>query len=236
MAGKQDIGSAFFVINYEPYLVKFGDRFLGKEDDGLNRQVMCTRLPSTFASTFESHVRDRVIKMIKSLGIHFGPVFLQGFIDGNTIRYYDPARRMPGGDYDLILKKATGFDTVKTLIHFSLTGDITACYGNPKMSYMLDGGTGLLFTISVKPGKIAEVIGLGNILEHPNVVYGRQIIQKGTVIPASGDIKQRVAAIGAYIPKGENLKKFVEKMYATYHVYDSDGNDMIVSRLDANML
>jgi hypothetical protein len=236
MVGKQDLGTAFYVINGEPYLVKFGDRFLGKEEDGLNKQVMCTRLPSPFAPIFEAKVSDRVKTMIKSMGIKFGPVFLQGFIDGDTVRYYDPARRMPGGDYDLILKKATGFDTVKTLIHFALTGDNTVCYGEPKNSYLLNGGMGLLFTISVRPGKISKVEGLDKMLKHPNVVYGRQIIQQKTVIPASGDIKQRVAAIGAFIPQGMSPKKFVEEVYATYHVYDENGEDMIVSRVDGNLL
>ena len=236
MVGKQDLGTAFYVINGEPYLVKFGDRFLGKEEDGLNKQVMCTRLPSPFAPVFEANVSDRVKAMIKSMGIAFGPVFLQGFIDGDTVRYYDPARRMPGGDYDLILKKATGFDTVKTLIHFALTGDTTVCYGNPDKSYLLNGGMGLLFTISVRPGQIAEIEGLDKMLEHQNVVYGRQIIQKKTIIPASGDIKQRVAAIGAYIPQGESPKKFVDEVYATYHVNDEEGNDMIVSRVDGYLL
>ena len=236
MQGKQDLGTAFFAIDGEPYLVKFGDRFLGKEEDGLNKQVMCTRLPSPFAPIFEEKVSERVKSMIKSMGVKFGPVFLQGFIDGNTVRYYDPARRMPGGDYDLILKEATGFDTVKTLIHFALTGDDTVCYGNPERSYLLNGGMGLLFTISVKPGKIAEIEGLDKMLEHPNVVYGRQIIQKKTVIPASGDIKQRVAAIGAYIPQGKSPKQFVDEVYATYHVYDENREDMIVSRVDGNLL
>lgn len=236
MAGKQDLGTAFYVINGEPYLVKFGDRFLGKEEDGLNKQVMCTRLPSPFSPVFEKNVSNRVKNMIKSLGIDFGPVFLQGFIDGDTVRYYDPARRMPGGDYDLILKEATGFDTVKTLIHFALTGDKTVCYGEPKNCYLLNGGMGLLFTISVRPGKIERIEGLDKMLDHPNVVYGRQIIRTGTIIPGSGDIKQRVAAIGAYIPKGESPRKFVDDVYETYHVYDENGQDMIVSRVDGTLL
>lgn len=236
MVGKQDLGTAFYVIDGEPYLVKFGDRFLGKEEDGLNKQVMCTRLPSTFAPTFEEKVSNRVKDMIRSMGIRFGPVFLQGFIDGDTVRYYDPARRMPGGDYDLILQKATGFDTVKTLIHFALTGDTTVHYGEPNQSYMLDGGIGLLFTISVKPGRMARIEGLDQMLNHPNVIYGRQIIQSNEVIPASGDIKQRVAAIGAYIPKGSSLKEFVNEVYDVYHVYDENGEDMIVSRIDASVL
>ena len=174
--------------------------------------------------------------MIKTLGVKYGPVFLQGFVDGNTVRYYDPARRMPGGDYDLILKKASGFDTVKSVIQFAITGNTAECYGNPEKCYELNGGTALLFTVSVRPGKIYDTVGLDKILEHPFVVYGRQIIEKGNIIPASGDIKQRVAAIGAFIPKGESVDGFVDEVYRTYHVYDESGNDMIVSRIDGKQL
>lgn len=234
MGSKQDIGSAFFVVDGEPYLVKLGDRFLGKEEDHLARQVMCTRLPSS------SHYRlsnsfDRVKAMIRSLGIEFGPVFMQGFADGDTIRYYDPALRMPGGDYDLILKQATGFDTVKSMIHFAMTGDTKTAFGNPKESYLLNDGTALLFSFSVRPGRIADVIGLQEMMRQESVVYGRQIIMKGTVIPDSGDICQRVAALGAYLPAGSNVADYVEEVYRTVHVFDENGEDMIVSQIPGRM-
>lgn len=232
MGGKQDIGSAFYVVDGTPYLVKFGDRHLGKKEDNLDKQVICTQLPSSFSSQFEQTVSKRVENMIKSLGIKFGPVFLQGFVDGDTIRYYDPGMRMPGGDYDLILKKATGFDTVKTLIHFALTGDTKTKVGNPKNAYELNGGTALLITVSVRPGKIACVEGLDKIQKNPHVVYARQIIPEGSVIPASGDIGQRVAAIGAYVSDKNYIGEFIKEVYETYRVLDEKGDNMIVSQFE----
>lgn len=236
MKGNQDIGSAYFVVNGEPYLVKIGDRFLGKEQDGLSNQVMCTRLPSSFSNQYTSNVSLRVKDMIRSMGIQYGPVFLQGFVDGDTIRYYDPARRMPGGDYDLILKNATGFDTVKSMIAFSLTGDVSSCYGNPENSYMLNEGCALLFTISSRPGRISKIVGFNRLLSHPYVVYGRQIVKENEIVPNSGDIKQRIAAIGAYIPKGGSPKNFLNEVYSTYHVFDENNKEMIISRVDGNVL
>ena len=230
MGDHQDIGSAFFVVNGEPYLVKLGDRFLGQKEDHLAGQVMCTRLPSSHYGHL-GDCFDRVKKMIRALGIKFGPVFMQGFVDGDTIRYYDPALRMPGGDYDLILKQATGFDTVKSMIHFAMTGETATVFGNPEKSCLLAGGTALLFTFSVRPGLIAEVVGLKSLLQHEYVVYGRQMISKGTIIPDSGDIRQRVAAIGAYLPDGCDIGKFVDEVYRTFHVYDEHGEDMLVSRV-----
>lgn len=230
MGDHQDIGSAFFVVDGEPYLVKLGDRFLGKKEDHLAGQVMCTRLPSKHYSLL-GNCFERVKKMIRALGIQFGPVFMQGFVDGDTIRYYDPALRMPGGDYDLILKQATGFDTVKSMIQFAMSGETKTAVGNPDKSFLLDGGTALLFTFSVRPGKIVEVVGLQMLMQHEHVVYGRQMISKGTVIPDSGDIRQRVAAIGAYLPIGYDIGKFVDEVYHTFHVYDEHGEDMLVSRV-----
>jgi len=230
MGGYQDIGSAFFVVDGEPYLVKFGDRYLGSIEDKMDKQVICTCLPSSFANMFEEKVIERVKKMIKSLDIKFGPVFLQGFVDGDTIRYYDPAQRMPGGDYDLILEKVTGFSTVKTWIHFALTGQTNYAVGNPNKSYMLNGGTAMLFTVAVRPGKICDVIGLEKMLNHPYVVYGRQIIDVGEVIPDSGDISQRVAAFGVYLKNKKEIKEFVNELYSTYQVLDENGNNMIISR------
>ena len=234
MGRKQDIGSAFFVVDGEPYLVKFGDRHLGKVEDNLDKQVMCTYLPSKFSHVFEEKVMERVKNMIRSLGIQYGPVFLQGFIDGDTIRYYDPAERMPGGDYDLILKEATGFDTVKSWIHFALTGDTKVAFGNPENAYKLNDGIGLLICISVHPGKIDKIIGLDELLKYPNIIYARQIILEGEVIPNSGDIKQRVAGIGAYISNSHDTRKVIDTIYTTYQVLDEDGENMVVSKFEHN--
>ena len=230
MGGKQDIASALFVVDGEPYVVKFGDRHLGKREDNLDKQVMCTWLPSKSTEMFEKNVMERVKNMVRSLGIKFGPVFMQGFVDGDTIRYYDPALRMPGGDYDLVLKHATGFDIAKTLVYFAFTGDTRTCFGNPKDCFKLNGGIGLLMCASVKPGLLAHVEGLKELESHENIVYCRQIIPEGEIIPDSGDVRQRVAAVGAYVKQEKDVTLFLKDFYDTYKVYDEKGNDMIISK------
>ncbi len=230
MQGYRDLGLTFYVIDGEPYLVKLADRFLGNAEDNMDKQVMCMKHPATFEPDYIERMQNRVKQMISSLGIRFGPVFMQGFADGDTIRYYDQAQRMPGGDYDLILKKITGFDTVKTMIHFALTGDTKVHCGNPRNSFLLNGGTALMITVSARPGKMAHVNGFDAIKQHPFVVYARQIVEEGATIPATGDVRQRVAEVGAYIPPNEDSKEFVKFFYDTYQVTDENNEDMIISR------
>ena len=234
MRGIEDAATAFFVVDGEPYLVKFGDRALGKEEDNLSRQVMCTLLPSVFADMFEDNVYGRVKKMIKALGIKFGPVFIQGFVEDGTVRFYDPGLRMPGSNYDLMLKAATGFDTVKSMIHFALTGDTKTVYGNIHNCYRLAGMKALLFTVSVRPGKIGKIEGFNEIMSEPYTTYGFIQLKAGTVVPPSGDINQRVAEFGILLPGNVNTEKYVRHFYDVFNVIDDAGNDMIVSRIIDN--
>ena len=230
----EDVATAFFVVDGEPYLVKFGDRALGKVEDNLNRQVMCTLLPSVFADMFESNVYGRVKNMIKALGIKFGPVFIQGFIEDCTVRFYDPGLRMPGSNYDLMLKAATGFDTVKSMIHFALTGDTKTVYGNIQDCYRLAGMKAFLFTVSVRPGRIGKIEGFDEIISEPYTTYGFTLLEVGTDVPPSGDINQRVAEFGILLPGNTHTEKYVKHFYDVFKVLDDAGNDMIVSRITEN--
>lgn len=234
MRDTEDAATAFFVVDGEPYLVKFGDRVLGKEEDNLNRQVMCTLLPSVFSDMFESNVYERVKNMIKALGIKYGPVFIQGFVENGTVRFYDPGLRMPGSNYDLMLKAATGFDTIKSMIHFALTGDTKTVYGNIQDCYRLAGMKALLFTVSVRPGKIGKIEGFDEIMAEPYTIYGFTQIAEGTEVPPSGDINQRVAEFGILLPDNQKMKEYVKRFYDVFKVWDDAGNDMIVSRITEN--
>lgn len=233
MKGYQDISNAFFVVNGIPYLVKFGDRYVGKAEDNLDRQAMCTRLPSVLAKEFEKESLTKVKEMVKSLGIQFGPVFLQGFLDEHgKVFYYDPGLRMPGSDYERILKSATGFDIVKSLIHFALTGDTCTCYGHPKQCYNLNGKKAYILDVSVRSGQIATIEYGEDIQHYDRIVYYSQRLNENDYVPSSGDIQQRISEFSVLLNGGESIQQSIQKIYKNYHVYDYEGNDMIVSRVD----
>lgn len=85
MSGKQDMSFAYIVINSEPYLLKIGDRYLGRVEDKLERQQIATILPSRNAEQYRCDIEPNVIRMIKSLGIVYGAVFCKVF--GKMVMY-----------------------------------------------------------------------------------------------------------------------------------------------------
>lgn len=231
MLGRQDFSLAYIVIDSVPYLLKIGDRYLGRVEDNLERQHICTLLPSKSTEGYKKHVEPKVKSMIAALGIQFGAVFLQGFIENNKVYFYDPGMRFPGGDFDVVLKHATGFDSMKSMVRFALTGDITSCEGEPKNAYRLNGGVCMILSIAARAGTIGTFEGLEEIAESPKVFSVSRRYSLGETVPATGDLKQRVAELVAYLPAREEAENFVRYVYDTLSILDENGKDMVVSKM-----
>lgn len=231
MYGKQDFSVAYIVIDSVPYILKIGDRYVGREKDNLERQHICTFLPSQFTLTYVERVDPKVRKMIRNLGLKFGAIFLQGIIDGTNVYFYDPGLRFPGSDFDLVLKHSTGFDPMKSMVEFALTGNTSSCYGNPKEAYMLNGGTGVILSIAARSGKIRSLNGFDMVSEHPAVLSVSTRYEVGGFVPDTGDVKQRVAEIVAYLTRRSDISEFIRYVYRMVSVLDEQGEDMIVSKM-----
>ena len=124
MMGKQDFAVTYFVWNGNPFLIRVCDRFLGKKEDGLDKQCIAAFSPSRYSDWYLEKTDGRVKQFIREIGLQNGPLFMQGFIDGDTVRFYDPGLRFPGGEYELFLKHAVGVNLMYSMIELALTGQI----------------------------------------------------------------------------------------------------------------
>ena len=231
MQGVQDMAFAYMVVGGEPYLLKIGDRYLGTLEDNLDRQQMATVIPSMHTKDYLIKSASRVNAMIKRLGITFGAVFLQGFYEKGQEFMYDPGLRFPGSDFDLVLKQATGFDSMKAFVKFALTGDVHSCFGDIENAYNYDGGHCLILSLSAHAGKIATLTGVDEVAKHKYVfsAYARRKV--GDIIENRGDVTQRVAEFCAYIPQGGSIEDFEDYIYRTVQVKDEKGKNMLISKV-----
>lgn len=232
MLGAQDMSFVYFVINGEPYLVKIGDRYLGNIKDRLEKQQMATVLPSRFAEKYRKQVEPNIIRMIKSLGIEFGPVYMQGFYDNGEIYMYDPGLRFPGSDFDIVLRDATGFDCMTSCVKFALTGDVASVQGNPEDVYNYGGKVCGILSISVREGKIGTISGMDRIVAYPGVLSANFWHHEGDVILSTGDVRQRVVEFCCKCTNRNSLNAFVKFVYDNLTINDEFGKDMIVSRVN----
>lgn len=234
MGNAQDMAFSYVVIDHQPYLLKIGDRFLGDSKDGLDRQQIATILPSKNTESYLEEVDPKVKAMIKSLGIKFGAVFLQGFWDNGKVYFYDPGMRFPGSDFDLVLKRATGYDNMATFVKFAITGNIDSQKGDPENAFLLNQTKCLILSIACRPGKIRKIAGIKTIEKHPDVLSTSLRYEEGDEIPKTGDIRQRVAEFVVHLPDYKSIKEFIDFVYSNLQILDNEGRDMIVSKIDIN--
>lgn len=231
MYGAKDLAIVYLVIGGTPYLVKFGDRITGNESDGLQCQQMATILPSSIVEEYVNKIDIKIKRMIASTGVKFGAFFFQGFWENDKLYLYDPGLRLPGTDFDLVMKEVLGIDLMKSFVEFAVTGNVNACYGNLKNAYKYNGGVCVIMSVSCRPGKIDVFTGFENIAALPEIVSSRKIKSQGDTIPCTHDIRQRVAEFAAYLPNRSLVSSFFSKIYSTLQILDDKGQDMIVSRI-----
>lgn len=231
MVGAQDMSFAYFVTNGTPYLLKLGDRYLGSLEDNLDRQQMATVMPSKHVEEIMEKVNPNIERMIQSLGVQFGSVFLQGFYEDGHVYMYDPGLRFPGSDFDIVTKDITRFDPITSFVIFALTGDITACVGNPQNAYLYDNGACVILSLSVRAGVIKSFDGFDIIANLPYVYSSQKRRMIGGIVENTGDVRQRAAEFCVFIQNREDVPQFVHQVYDTIHILDEDGEDMIISKI-----
>ena len=232
MEGKQDFSMTYFVWNGTPYLIRTCDRYLGRAEDKLNKQCVGCIAPSKYTDMYIEKVEKKVTNFISKLGIKNGPVFMQGFVDGETVRFYDPGLRFPGGEYERMLKEATGVDLMSALVEFALTGSMSKPDGIENKPYMLGDHYTIQLPITARPGKIETFEGMDEIAQNPNVTFAFKRYEAGEVVPDTGDVRQRICELALVIDQSESVSENVAWVQSRLRVLDGEGNSLLTSLVD----
>jgi len=236
MQGKQDFSMTYFVCDGTPYLTRMCDRYVGRIEDGLNKQCVGCVAPSKYSDLYLEKVHNKVVGFIKALGIQNGPIFMQGFVDGDTIRFYDPGLRFPGGEYEKMLKDATGVDLMSAFVEFALTGRITLPHGVEKDVYKLNGHYTIQLPIAARPGTVKVIDGMDEVGRNPKVTAAFTRYAPGETVPATGDVRQRVCEVALVIDNTESVCDYVTWVQSKVTVLDQEDKDMRVSLVQPSEL
>lgn len=232
LEGKQDFMLNYIVADGQPNLLRICDRYGGRKEDGLDKVGALAMNPSKYSDMYMANVHDRVCRMIQNLGIMNGPIFLQGFVDGNTVRMYDPGLRLPGGNYENLLKDTTGVDIIKMLVEFSLTGKMNTAYGDLSEDlYRLNGKYVSNLFPMMKQGKISKIVGFDKIVNMPEVVSAALRHEEGEMVEATKTVNQRVGEINIKTDSIEQMAFVIREIYDVLDVLDENGRSLVVSKL-----
>lgn len=235
MGQANDFSMTILVVNGKAYPFRTVDRFLGKYEDGLDKLAVGAASPSVFTDIYMEKAHKKVENFIKHIGLVNAPIFMQGFVDGDCVRFYDPGLRLPGGEYERMFRHALGKNPFKPLIEFALTGKV--CEDDVEINekdIWLSGKTAGQILPTLKPGVIGKIEGLKEIKNHPDVVSLFPRFKVGDTINPTHNVNQRYAEIDIVCATAEKAAQLTEWVYNTLKITDTNGEDMIVSKFDPN--
>ena len=233
MGGHQELSITYVVINGGPHLISVGDRHSGRREDNVDKILSCMIQPSWSMPIYLNNVDSKVKKLIKDLGIKNAAVFMQGFVDGNTVRMFDPGYRFAGNEYERAYAVATGVNPMESIVTYALTGKMEDFGGRYEGSYDLNGKVAVQYMINGRPGIISKYIGINDVEEHPNVIYVGYKYDLGEKIENTGSTKHRIFDITFLVNRTEKaVNEVIDFVNNHLRVLDENGEDMIVSRFD----
>lgn len=235
MKGCHDFTVSYLVKDGSPILVRTGDRFEGTEEYGLGNLCIASSSPSKYTDMYLETAHEKVVSMLKGMGLKNAPVFFQGFIDGDKFRFYDPGLRFAGGEYERLQRIATGKDIIQMLVEFALSGesadaeiDDSVCMLNGKRLIQLDP--------TLCEGKIADIRGLDTIKGHSDVIAVSQRYFPGDMVPDTNDLRRRFAEFAILSDSIEKEMESVHFVQDNLRITDLNGDSMIICPFDAEKL
>ena len=175
---------------------------------------------------------EHLKNMLKSIGLTNAPVFMQGFVDGDTVRFYDPGLRYPGAEYERMYERVHGISLIDPLIEFALTGGISKKSKEIETGYLQNGKVTPYLLISIKPGKIAKILGEENVRNHPAVVSMFTKYKVGDVVGAHYNVNQRFCEIDLVCDNMNELSETIDWIYNTLIIENEQNENMVFSNVD----
>lgn len=233
MGQANDFSMTILVINGKAYPTRTVDRILGEYSDGLDKLAVGSATPSVFTDTYMKVAHEKVEKFIQDVGLKNAPIFMQGFVDGDCIRFYDPGLRFPGSEFERMYTHVFGRNPIHPLIEFALTGKVTEeDYGFSKEDIYLDGKISAQILPALRGGIIGKIEGVDEVRNHPNVVSVFERYKVGDEIKETHNVNQRFSEINVVCDSNEEMAELIEWIYSTLKVFDENNEDMFVSKFD----
>ena len=222
----------FFAADGEIFFTSMSDVFTCHLEDGTRVYLGTSTYPSKYYHEFMNTAYDRVISMLKGIGIRNGATSFTGFYDHGIFRFFDPSLRMGGAQDWRIGAEASGVDISDLLTDFAMTGSMGDISVARKVDKAFASRYSALLYFDVLPGKIAEFSGIEEAVKVPGIRSYHQCHKVGDVIPGLGTTDN--VAI-RFIVSCESRQEFIQTVKTVQSlivINDENGHSMIAPLYD----
>ena len=220
------------------YLSATADRITTKRQGGMSPVCLAARYPSRHTNAFATQMHPKLVRMFNGLGVHAGVLSIQFFVENGEFYAYDPGFRLQGEGPHIHLKAIHGFDHLKMLIEFALTGLMGEEDFIDVNDYNLGGKVSATLWVLAGNGTIRSLQGMDLVAQDPRVIAVSQRLCEGDhIFPHMlGTERQVLARIYLVGDSREELTVSSERIRSKLAVFDDSGTDMVLDWVNPNHL
>ncbi len=220
-----------FIVSYifadgETKVWMLGDRHMNTQQKGFGGLSNLSVYPSRFAQLYMETVHPRMMNLLREYAPKNGTMFVQGFVDGDKIRFFDPGMRFCGTLDTIVYSEVCGINPLHWMVNHSLSGQMCSEEDLNKMDWKLHGKTCVQLSILIHPGKISKIEGLEDVEKLPGVVSVISLLHEGDTVDMVGTLQQVLARIHMALDDREQIQTVVNEIYRLIKVTDDAGHDM----------
>ena len=220
----------YIVKDGEPYLAA---AFMKQKAIGEDKKASSAILhvfPSSYIELYRRTAEAAAIKMIKGLGIQYGPVMFQGFIKNGEFFFYESGLRMGGEQYYIFTREMYGISMLDLMIEFSITGRMESAKEINVETYAFDKSC-CNYYITLTSGKIKCIDGIEEVSKMPQVLQVATFHSVGDEIKETNSLDRVIYRLHVMDDTKEKLAETLEKISNTLNIISESGKEMQVERL-----
>jgi biotin carboxylase len=220
-------------VDGEYYVYLLGNRHVK------HNQEKTIPLPAGYtfpAKSLPDYLRDiapNVRKMLRSLGVENGMMFMQCIMQDGIAYVYDIGYRLTGSLEYRLTKALSDYSPMDMLINFAITGRMT---DDPDIERKVaEALHAPCFNISVlmEPGTIERFTGLKLVEKNPYVVASVKAHVEGETLPpeAKGELRQIALRILGIAPDAKTMEQVVLSLQNVVDIVSTEGDSLKLAGL-----
>lgn len=217
------------------YLSTMSDVWDSVLPDGTRVYMGTSSYPSRYYDEYIANANDKVIAMLRAIGIRNGAMSLTGFYDAGKFRFFDPSLRMGGAQDWRVVEAACGVNIANLLTNFAMTGRMGDVDNVKRIDRAFAKKYSALLYYDLKIGTIGRIEGIDEVLKLPGVTGYHQCHKEGDVINSYGT-SNNVAM--RFILSCDTKEQFVETVLSAnklIKITDINGVDMVAPMYQPNV-
>lgn len=212
-------------------LAAIHDRYFNESQKDVVKVPDMYIYPSRYTGLYYEKYNDRVIAMLKGIGVKNGSLFMQAMVRGEEIFFYEAGMRLNGCKTYQILEVENDYNTFEHLMFYALTGSMgDRCSFDARFRKWY-----ATWNVVGTPGMTCkDFLGREALDTYPWLIRNAQTYGPGETIPetAKGTLIQLVSRIHVYGNTKEDMLRHIERLQKLYQVKDPDGRNVLMSPHD----